>query len=221
MSKNVVVCLLIGDKYDQRYVRVLYEMVKRHCTIPYDFICYSDRNIPGINTVVIADPNELEPVWYKIKLLGDPLLSKYDCKVFFDLDIVIHNSIDVLFHAPVKLNVLESRWKHPQEVNSYLNTGCNSSIMVWNESKKICDLFETDVNMFMSKYTGMDRFLWHDAREHISFIQPGLAYTYSFGADLIDNTPYTMREAYSVCLYNQFPKPHTEINNEPAKSHWK
>lgn len=221
MQENVVVCLLVGDKYTTDYVYKLKSMVARHCNTRYDFVCYSDREIEGIDVILIETPEEMEPVWYKIKMLGDPLLSKYTCKVFFDLDIVIHDSIDKLFYQPASLNVIQSLWKSDDEINSFLNTGCNSSIMVWSDASEIYQRFIKDPNYFMSKYTGMDRFLWHDARDKIEFIGPGIAYTYSFGASQKDNQPHIMRESYAVCLYNQFPKPDSQIEKEPAKSHWR
>jgi len=38
-----VVCLLAGDKYKPIYVQNLYNMVKRHLTVPHKFICFTDH----------------------------------------------------------------------------------------------------------------------------------------------------------------------------------
>jgi hypothetical protein len=38
-----VVCLYWGNKYKTDYVKVLYNMVERHLTIPHKFIIYTDH----------------------------------------------------------------------------------------------------------------------------------------------------------------------------------
>lgn len=225
MSKNVITCLLVtstdGDLYSEEYVQILSNMVKRNCSKDYDFVCYSDRKINGIDIIPINDPFELDPYWYKLRLLDHQDIRHYDTKIFFDLDVVIHGSIDELFYVPEKLNVVQSKWKHPWEINSYLNTGCCSDIMVWNDSSLITKTFEANSTELMAKYKGIDRFLWHEMKSHFGYIKPDLIYSYSRGRDLIDDQEYTMRPEMSVCAYSQFPKPHQHLHKEPAKSHWR
>ena len=40
--KNVV-CLYWGNKYKVEYVKILYNMVQRHLTIPHKFIIYTEH----------------------------------------------------------------------------------------------------------------------------------------------------------------------------------
>jgi hypothetical protein len=38
-----VCCVYYGDKYKPEYVQKLYNMVKRHLTIPFEFYCFTDH----------------------------------------------------------------------------------------------------------------------------------------------------------------------------------
>ena len=54
--KNYIVCLKHGIKYGSQYVNNLYSMVQRHCTLPFEFVCFTDdiREInPAIKTISI------------------------------------------------------------------------------------------------------------------------------------------------------------------------
>ena len=47
-TKNYVVCLKHGSKYSSEYVNKLYNMCKRHLTVPYEFVCFTD-DLRGID----------------------------------------------------------------------------------------------------------------------------------------------------------------------------
>jgi hypothetical protein len=222
MQKNVIVCLLVGDKYDPLYVRNLFNMTKRWCSASFDFVCYTDVPLSGIDCIKIDDPNKYEPVWFKLEILSLKELSTYTHKAFFDLDVVIHNNIDWIFEGSrdPNLHVIQSKWKHPEEINSFRNTGCNSSVMLWQQASDIFNQFNASPDLYMSKYTGMDRFLWHETKAW-SFLKEEQVYSYSGGASLEDNTPHIMRANRSVCIYNQYPKPHEQLGLEPARTFWK
>lgn len=221
MSQNVIVCLSVGDKYTDDYVYKLRSMTERFCKIDHDFVCITDKDL-DVPTIKIPDASELEPVWYKIRMLDQPELRKYERKVFLDLDVVIHNDVDWLFTSGVtKLQVLDARWKPQWMVRSYLNTGCNSSVMLWKESAQIAHKFESGRDAYMCKYAGMDRFLWHEVRSEWEVIDNDEVYSYRHGASITDDTPRIIRPERSICIYHQLPKPHEELDYEPAKSHWK
>lgn len=223
MHKNVIVCLCVGPVYSDQYVRTLKEMVDRHTTVEYDFICYSDRTIEGIRTITINDPERFDPVWYKLQLQTLPEICAYHNKVFFDLDVVIHSNIDWLFELPEPgLHVIRAEWKTPTEINTYNGTGCNSSIMAWRDDIScVYSQFLQSPDKFMMIYKGIDRFLWNNNTISLCFLPPDQVYSYLYGASLRDNQPTTMRKNMSVCIYNGHIKPDQALNNEPAKSFWR
>ena len=105
---NHVVCVKWGNKYISKYANVLKNMVKRNCTVDYQFHCFTD------------DPNGLDPDINVIKLPNDPWIKAWWSKLFmfspqmplrgnilyFDLDVVIFDNIDPLFSHDGKFNII-------------------------------------------------------------------------------------------------------------------
>lgn len=55
-----VACLLWGrwcHPYGEQYVRKLRDRVEKHLSVPHRFVCFSDRDIPGVETI------PLDPKW--------------------------------------------------------------------------------------------------------------------------------------------------------------
>lgn len=220
MQNNVIVCLCVGNAYPDEYVHILRNMTSRFCSVPYDFICVTDRKIEGIRSILI-DSTKYPPLWYKLQILDMEEIRQYKHKVFFDLDVVIHNSIDWCFEfQPQGLSVIRSAWK-PDSISSIPgNTGINSSIMIWNEARYVWDIFQCDDEHFVQKYKGIDRFLWNESIKW-SVLPLNQVYSFREGASLTDRQAGVFRPDRSVCIYNQLPKPHQVCDVEPAKSYWK
>jgi len=95
--KNIV-CLKWGDKYSPHYVNVLYNMCKRHCTVPFNFICLTENNY-GINQEITIKRLPSLPIqgwWYKTYVFSKDLELNGDV-LFLDLDLVIYDNIDKLW----------------------------------------------------------------------------------------------------------------------------
>lgn len=101
-----VVCLKWGTKYNANYVNNLYNMVKRNCTLDYEFVCFTDDK-SGINPEIRTEPIPQIPGmkgaigwWYKPMFFN----SKFPIRgtlLYFDLDVIIFRNIDKLFtHKP-------------------------------------------------------------------------------------------------------------------------
>jgi len=97
-----IVCLKWGNKYDASYVNNLYNMVKRNCTLDYEFVCFTD-NTSGINEEIRTEPIPQIPGmkgaigwWYKPMFFN----SKFPLRgtlLYFDLDVIIFRNINNLF----------------------------------------------------------------------------------------------------------------------------
>lgn len=96
-SKNYILCLKHGTKYNEDYVNRLYNMVSRHCTLPYEFVCLTD-NSKGLNPNIKTLPLHpgLQGWWCKPYMFssGLPLNGTI---LYMDLDVVIADNIDKLF----------------------------------------------------------------------------------------------------------------------------
>ena len=94
---NTILCVKHGTKYDATYVNNLYNMVERHCSLPFQFICLTD-NATGIqDKIKIKDlPAGLQGWWCKPYIFAEEL-NLTSPVLYIDLDVVIANSIDKLF----------------------------------------------------------------------------------------------------------------------------
>lgn len=75
-------CVKVGTKYGPEYVARLRDGIARHCSIPHEFVCYTDDVVEGVDCEPV--PALLPGWWAKLGLfkLREPL-------VYFDLDVVM------------------------------------------------------------------------------------------------------------------------------------
>ena len=137
--KNVV-CLYWGNKYKVEYVKILYNMVQRHLTIPHKFIIYTEhvkmkKLIKGENVEVRKIPfHDYQGWWNKLTLFSPEANLKGD-SLYFDLDVVILDNIDCFFtHAKDKKVVLMRDFNPTTQ-------GFNSSVMRFNNEVMIPDVW--------------------------------------------------------------------------------
>lgn len=95
-SKFNILCLKHGGKYSADYVNNLYNMVKRHCTLPFDFICLTENSDFLHPDIIVKDlPTYVQGWWCKPYMFSNDLqLDK--TTLYIDLDVVISGSIDKL-----------------------------------------------------------------------------------------------------------------------------
>jgi hypothetical protein len=107
-TKNYVVCLKHGSKYSSEYVNKLHSMCKRHLTVPFEFVCFTDdlRGIDGNIKTIALKQNGLSGWWYK-PMFFDKNLGVDGTLLYMDLDIVINANIDHLFtYQPDKFCII-------------------------------------------------------------------------------------------------------------------
>ena len=194
-----VSCVLTGDKYTEEDVYRLQKNVKDNITLPYHFVCLSDREIDGVDTILL--PKNDWGVWNKMYLF------KYlTYTIYFDLDVHIQNNIDYLVRN--QLTVIQCVWKPFWEDNTqigYMNTQKNSSIMSWRgeQNKVIFDKFMEDPDYFMVRYPGTDRYLDHEW--FVKTFPRNVAYSRAYGIDehtLPNDGTFFKSNDHIVCLYN-------------------
>ena len=127
---NHVLCVKWGNKYISKYANVLKNMVSRHTTVPYQFHCITDdANGLDADINVIKLPNHpwIKTWWSKLWMFSPDMPLKGNL-LFFDLDVVIFDNIDVLFtHNPGKFNII--RDFNRCRVKDWKQS--NSSVMKW------------------------------------------------------------------------------------------
>jgi hypothetical protein len=131
---NYIVCLKWGNKYGPEYVNTLEQMVRRYCTLPFEFVCFTE-NPTGLNHTVKVMPLPTSygvNGWWHKPLLFNPSLPLQDPQgtiLYIDLDVIIFRSIDNLFtYKPGEFCVIRdfNRCNNPAW-NKF-----NSSVVRWN-----------------------------------------------------------------------------------------
>lgn len=125
-----VCCVYYGNKYKPEYVQKLYNMVKRHLTHKFKFVCFTDH--VNLHDIVKGDieyrkfhRHDMEGWWNKLQLFSDKSNLK-GVNLYFDLDVVILKSIDCFAEWGDELTFGIIR-DFGQPKMFY-----NSSIMKWN-----------------------------------------------------------------------------------------
>lgn len=108
MSSIIIACMLWGDwaeNHGMNYIRNMYSMIARHCTISFEFVLYTDRigvyEYSDMDIKVIPFPEHVLrwprnlPKFFMHKT--HPVL-KGKRVLFFDLDTIIVDNIDDFFH---------------------------------------------------------------------------------------------------------------------------
>ena len=95
------VCVYWGNKYSTDYVQNLYNMVKRHTTIPINFVCFTDHvKLPKL----VKGDIEFKPFhkhdeegWWNKMLMYSKESGLKGPSLYLDLDVVIMKNIDDMF----------------------------------------------------------------------------------------------------------------------------
>ncbi|BCO09815.1 hypothetical protein GF1_21910 [Desulfolithobacter dissulfuricans] len=133
MNSVNIVCMKWGTKYGPEYVNILHHMVQRNITLPYRFICFTDRPEgieEGVEIFPLPDFKEPEPkylktclAWRKIAVFDRDLHDIRGKILFLDLDVVIVDNIDCFFSYSDKLAIIEN-WSQPGRLIGQASVFC-------------------------------------------------------------------------------------------------
>ena len=123
-EKITVACVWWGTAYPVKYVINLRNMVARHLTIPYEFVCISDRDdVPeGIRKIPTPVPSELcqgkdqgghsKGWWAKVGIYKPGLFGDAKRVMYIDLDVVIIGSLDKIASVQEPFCMIENFGKY-------------------------------------------------------------------------------------------------------------
>ncbi len=150
-----VICMKWGTVYGPEYVNRLYNGVRRHLTdIDYRFVCLTDDK-EGISSDVeclplpefLPPPGKPNSAFRKLSVFSDPLYDLTGTALFFDLDVLIVDSIDCFFEHPGRFCVIHN-WIEPRKrlfrPRPYIG---NSSVFRFEigQERQILDRYNSDV----------------------------------------------------------------------------
>lgn len=145
-------CVCVGDKYSDEDVYILRDMVARHCNIGYEFVCLSDRKIPGVDCLVL---DVVWPGWWSKLLLFKHAAPGQN--LYFDLDVVITGEIPLPESGEL---CMPKNWAQSG------HGGCQSSVMSWRGGsyRRLADNFDPSLLHDAKGNYGFygDKNLWGD-----------------------------------------------------------
>jgi hypothetical protein len=163
-----VLCIRFGNKYGREYVERLRNMVSRHLTVPYEFVCLTDDQHPinGVRNIVMPDQGYAKKWWHKVHMF-DPALPLKGRVLYLDLDVVISSNIDKLvsYEPTAFVGILDFNrkfypaWQH-----------LNSSTMAWNHGSQsgVFSKFIANTREAMRLHGDQD-WIWKIAKDQIKW----------------------------------------------------
>ena len=109
---SIKICTVYFEgKYTKDYVSKLYDGLKRHCTLPFEFMCYSDTKDVKADTIIpIPEYTPIKQHWHKLSFFS-PLFANQkpgDEIIVMDIDQIILSNIDDIIGYPVNDNEMIS-----------------------------------------------------------------------------------------------------------------
>ena len=187
------------------YVNILYDMVKRNTTLPFNFVCLTDDPdglAEGIKAV--PAPLDLEGWWAKLFLFSPGLFPKGERIIYLDLDTLVVGNIDFLFAYRGHLLGIEDFWQPGMT---------QTAIMLWEAGKEtIWDRWEADGRPTTEFGDGayINRCI---GSRYLQPLFPGKFCSFKGSCD-----PCPPKGTAIVCFHG-YPHPH-EVKSEYVESIW-
>ena len=230
---NHIVCVKWGNKYISQYTNVLYNMIKRNTTIPFEFHCITDdpKSLdPHIKTIKLPNDPWIKTWWSKLWMFGShfPLQGNI---LYFDLDVIVFKNIDELFnHNPDKFMIIRDfnrcrikDWKLS-----------NSSVMRWKAGTMnyLWDEFVTNPSKVMQNNHGDQDWITKRAEQDINHWPDAWIRSYKWemigfkdtkarrGPKYIFDRPPKVIPENKVAVFHGEPKPFN-CGDEWVEANWK
>lgn len=125
-APRYIVCMKWGRKYPAEFVNRLYRMVKRHLSLPFTMLCFTD-DAQGIDAEIQCRPIPSlhlpeglpERGWRKLTVFSPELADLGGSALFLDLDVVILRNIDHFFTHRAEDDqgvYIIKDWKYPARI---------------------------------------------------------------------------------------------------------
>ena len=155
-DKKIKICCIYYDgKYTPDYVERLYNGLKKHCTLPFEFICYSNNpNVKADKVIPLPKHTEIKHHWHKLTFFN-PLFGGQepdDEVIIMDIDQVIVSNIDDMVGWPVGEQELISynKWWGLNDKKNQLNGGWYK--FRTGECQVIWDTFAKSISDWQTNY---------------------------------------------------------------------
>ena len=230
---NYIACLKWGDKYSPKYVNRLHSMIKKHCTIEHEFVCFTE-NPKGIdeNIKTMSLPKiRTQGWWFKPMFVGNELGLR-GTLLFIDLDVIIFNNIDKLFkHNPEKFMIcrdfnrsIRNNWDRMN--SSVFRTPIGKYDDRWQH-------FKNNIQTETARYKGDQDWMFKNIRDH-EFWPDEWIMSYKWEMrdrrdlsidsktrkrNFVIDAPPIIKPNTSIAVFHGDPNP-GDANDSWVKQHW-
>lgn len=222
-----VCCVYYGSKYEPVYVQNLYNMVKRHLTLPYKFHCFTDH--VRLHKIVQGDisfrpfpRHDFEGWWNKLQLFN-PQNGLTGVNFYLDLDVVILKNINcfVEWGSETTFGIIRD-FGQP-------DTTFNSSIMKWNNRVMDDIIWKPYMNERVNhrKLQGDQNVITHYVKNNYTLSPFPDEWTQSYkwfdrSRNRFHRTKWTYEQDPNakIAVFHGRPNPH-ESDKDWVKNNWK
>ena len=102
-----IFCLYYEGKYNTDYVANLYNSLKKHCDVDFEFVCYSDSDVLADKVIPLKQNGIIKEHWYKLHFFDKNFTGEGDI-IVMDIDQLIVSNITEMINWPVEENELVS-----------------------------------------------------------------------------------------------------------------
>ena len=102
-----IFCLYYEGKYNTDYVANLYNSLKKHCDVDFEFVCYSDSDVLADKVIPLRQNGIIKEHWYKLHFFDKNFTGDGDI-IVMDIDQLIVSNITEMVNWPVEENELVS-----------------------------------------------------------------------------------------------------------------
>lgn len=222
-EKITVACVWWGTAYPVKYVINLRNMVARHLTIPYEFVCISDRDdVPeGVRKIPTPVPNELcqgkdqgghsKGWWAKVGLYKPDLFGDAKRVLYMDLDIVITGSLDKIVSVQEPFCMIENFGPNKG------HAAHNSSVVVWTPNEKSNEIYTKFSPQVVRELHGDQCWQWRVMRDDIHDYPKSWVVSYKY-----EKHPqwHHANKDTAITIFHGKPKPH-EVRDPYIVNNWK
>lgn len=222
-TPRYVCCLKYGNKYGPEYVNKLYNMVKRHLTLDYTFVCFTE-NTTGIDAHIQVEPLPTLPVegWWFKPMFFNPALGLNGTRLFLDLDIVVFDNIDFLFtYKPGEFCIIRDFNRHV--IKNY--DKFNSSVFRLEQGQfaNVYSDFVKQTSMITKRYRGDQDWIRHCITSNFNYWNDDSIQSYKWemrGKPKVNDMPRGQRDfatpgepiimpTTSIAVFHGDPNPHS------------
>ena len=224
-----VVSLFWGTKYSLDYVNVLYNMVKRNLTIPFNFYCMTDDFNINFNKQItlLPIPKPVMNGWWNKLHLFNPNLGLEGNVLFLDLDIVILNNINEFFTIGKDEDFYVMRdFAQPNTINSsVLRFNVEHHSHIWDrylEDKTRFDTYHSDQSVINLTMLKSPQTKFFPDQWTYSYKWPTRGNTQQYNSSRPQS--YTFKRNAKISIFHGNPDPHIAMQHESGKwikNYWK